>query len=301
MQLCAAKILLSGSRGGLGLNFNESETIYRGENAVRSSGTEPMAQIHVGSVAVGEDVCVVTVTHHNEVISFIDLCQGKISQTVVRTVVFFRRVISAAMGRSRGQGDTPIWVDPSIQPLCDAVSEDRSKDQVSGILVRLAVSMTDVDPGSVDRGRNIAPVHLDTELFSEIRVVTEIVIPDQVGDGQAPCSQLLQGGKGTYMPTRNCRIVVEPEIEKVAYNEQVGRGFGAGSQDGQEQVLSRSIPVSAPITEVDVGNERHHLTRRDVHTERAKGDHWFKHDDKITPGSGLTAIFAPHVGYTTCP
>ncbi len=205
------------------------------------------------------------------------------------------------MGRSRGQGDTPIRVDPAIQPLCDAVSEDRSKAQVSGILVSLAVSVTDIDPGSVDRSLYIPVIHLDAELFSEIRVVTEIVISDQVGDGQAPCPQLLKGRKGTYMPAGNDRIVVEPEVEKIAHYEQMGRSFGAGSQDGQEQVLSRSVPVSAPIAEVDIGNERHHLTRRDVHTERAKGDHRFKHDDKITPGSGLTAIFAPHVGYTTCP
>jgi hypothetical protein len=178
----------------------------------------PVTEVDIGLAVLPKFDRTVRVSENHSVVSFGEAVPGE--GQIIGIVILDEVVLTAHAGKEGGQAESSIRVEESVEADVHRIPERSFQEPVSLVFFGKTVAVGDVDPLSgILENRKIL-MDGDPEILGEKRAEPEIVIARDGLNPNTDVDEFFQAAENVEMPAGDGGPVFEPEIEKIADNDQ---------------------------------------------------------------------------------
>src|SRR5213075_2770435 len=151
--------------------------------------------------------------------------------------------------------EAEIRMEQPVEADAHRAAQHAAEDAVAEVAADQAVAMVEPQPTPLRDDRQPAVVHGHADVLGEEGPEPEIVVAVEIGDREAGLAQPLEHHQRREVPARDRAAVLEPEIEQIADDVEVGGASGQSVQEFVKPRLARRLLVPAAGSEMGVAHE----------------------------------------------
>jgi hypothetical protein len=148
-----------------------------------------------------------------------------------------------------------VRVEETVETDARRMADDPFEHPIAEITTHQAVTVVEPNPMPLGLDGHSTWVRHEAQLLTQERAEPEVVVACQIVYGHAGAPQISQSGQSLEMPSRNCGLVFEPEVEEVANDVERRTVGGDVCQEAVQAGFTGSFPGPGLPSEMGVGEE----------------------------------------------